>query len=198
MALNPTRNAWRKSRIEQGLCVDCGDPLPNRTYRACQRCRKRRSRYFKTYAKTDKGAINHKQNVLNWQRSNRDKVAAAGKKYRAKVRDAVFGHYGTACACCGEAATEFLSIDHIENGGNIHRRQLFGSQTCGCRFYAWLRRNGFPAGYQTLCFNCNHAKAIYGTCPHTVAAGPLSVGRTSRNPSQRQASQQPTIQSRLP
>jgi hypothetical protein len=51
----------------------------------------------------------------------------------------------------------------MENGGNKHRRQIGG---CGY-FYRWLRKNGFPPGFQVLCYNCNQGKALGGgVCPH--------------------------------
>lgn len=74
-------------------------------------------------------------------------------------------HYGgnpPSCACCGETELEFLSIDHKNGGGGKHRKQV-GS---GVTFHYWLRRNGFPNGYQILCHNCNQAKGYYGGCPH--------------------------------
>lgn len=85
------------------------------------------------------------------------------KRYREKLRREVFSAYGGfRCACpgCGVTAPEFLSIDHINGGGHKHR------QTLGADFYKWLRMNNFPPGFQVLCYNCNHAKGIYGKCPH--------------------------------
>lgn len=31
---------------------------------------------------------------------------------------------------------------------------------------SWLKTNGYPDGFQTLCHNCNMAKGFYGICPH--------------------------------
>jgi hypothetical protein len=55
-----------------------------------------------------------------------------------------------------------LTIDHINGGGRQHRLQA------GVKgdFYTWLKRNGFPPGFQVLCWNCNHAKHVLGECPH--------------------------------
>ena len=84
-------------------------------------------------------------------------------------RQAVLDAYGRQCACCGEDNERFLEIDHIDNGGNRHRKQLKSAN--GGRhysFYRWLRENGYPAGYQTLCSNCNIGKYRNGGfCPHT-------------------------------
>ena len=70
---------------------------------------------------------------------------------------------GKKCACCGETELSFLSIDHI-NGGGEQQRKKIGS---GTAFYRWLRHSGYPEGFQVLCHNCNHGKHINGgICPH--------------------------------
>ena len=48
-------------------------------------------------------------------------------------------------------------------GGNKHRKQL---KAFGVELYAFLRREGWPPGYQILCHNCNLSKGYYGLCPH--------------------------------
>jgi hypothetical protein len=86
------------------------------------------------------------------------------KTYRSKLKKEVMEAYGGKCACCGENLIEFLTIDHINGGGNKHRRALrIGS---GSGFYCWLKKNNFPTGFQVLCHNCNIAKGHYGRCPH--------------------------------
>ena len=85
------------------------------------------------------------------------------KRYRDKIRYQVFDVYGKTCSCCGEDRLEVLTIDHVNGGGNNHRREV----GAGSSFYKWLHKNGFPKGdYRTLCRNCNQAKHTYGTCPH--------------------------------
>jgi hypothetical protein len=76
---------------------------------------------------------------------------------------------------------EFLALDHINGGGNAHRREVTGSAKGGPKFYYWLRDNNYPPGFQVLCHNCNQAKATYGRCPHQRGAGSraLPVGRTA-------------------
>jgi hypothetical protein len=86
---------------------------------------------------------------------------------RAILKREVLSHYGDCiCACCGESNIEFLQIDHINNDGAAHRKSLGSSRLCGHKFYRWLKRNGFPTGFQVLCSNCNMAKGFYGECPH--------------------------------
>ena len=70
----------------------------------------------------------------------------------------VLNHYsdGTMrCLICGEERTDCLSVDHIEGGGNAHRRQLRVSDD---GFYKWLIRNHYPEGYRILCMNCQFIK----------------------------------------
>jgi hypothetical protein len=81
---------------------------------------------------------------------------AAEAAYRDQLRTDVYDHYGWACACCG--STEDLTIDHVKGDGGAHRKEL-GLDGSGTKFYRWLRANGFPAGFQTLCRACNRSKA---------------------------------------
>lgn len=91
--------------------------------------------------------------------------------YALRVKTEVFGHYcggEIACACCGEKEMMFLSVDHINGGGNKHRREIGGKR--GVNFYRWLKDNRYPKGFQILCFNCNFAKGhiLNRVCPHTL------------------------------
>jgi hypothetical protein len=102
-----------------------------------------------------------------WRKNNPEKAKIARKKnyqkYRQKIKQEVFNHYGNKCACCGEKNIIFLTIDHINNDGKIHRKKVKTRN-----FYDWLRaRNYNVKGLQTLCWNCNVGKRInYGICPH--------------------------------
>jgi hypothetical protein len=84
---------------------------------------------------------------------------------RARYR--VLSHYSggmPSCACCGEMTYHFLSLDHVDGGGNKERIKL---QLGGSHFYTRLEREGFPPGYRVLCHNCNMSYGFYGYCPHT-------------------------------
>lgn len=88
---------------------------------------------------------------------------------------ATLGAYGGSCRCCGEGRPEFLSIDHIDGGGNQERSRL--GILPGYGTYRHLRKSGYPPGYQVLCENCNLAKSFYGRgcCPHRKAVVPEMV-----------------------
>ena len=80
------------------------------------------------------------------------------------VKLQALAHYGEACRCCGESWPVFLTIDHIKRGSGAKHRRKIGKG--GTRMYRWLRRNGWPKGFQVLCWNCNHAKHCKIKCPH--------------------------------
>lgn len=88
---------------------------------------------------------------------------------RQRMKSLVFGHYGWVCACCGESTPEFLTIDHFNEDGAEHRRK---KDVRSQGLYGWLVRQyqtqgQWPAGFQTLCRNCNYGKYINGgICPH--------------------------------
>lgn len=81
-------------------------------------------------------------------------VSSTSKNYKARVR--TFEHYKTnnivCCAICQETNINFLTIDHINEDGAEHRRQV-GVDIC-----AWLKKNDYPRNFQLLCFNCNYLK----------------------------------------
>ena len=100
--------------------------------------------------------------VKKWQLENKEKRNASIRKNYANQKLRVLNHYGHKCACCGESRIEFLTIDHINNDGNIQRKALGykGNQ------FRRIIKLGFPKDLQILCANCNYAKAYYGICPH--------------------------------
>ena len=103
-----------------------------------------------------------------WEAANRPRLNLKSKQFRWNLRVEAMNAYGGRCACCGEQDPHFLSIDHVHNDGASERRKH--GYRCGDKFYAWLRRRGWPKGdYQVLCYNCNSAKAHYGVCPHQSA-----------------------------
>lgn len=95
-----------------------------------------------------------------WQLENPEKVREYANRWTKKLRVQVIAHYGNgkiACVRCGEEGLPCLSIDHINGNGNKHRRKMEWTRG-GTSFYLWLKRNNYPAGYQTLCMNCQFKK----------------------------------------
>ena len=93
-----------------------------------------------------------------------DSKAAYQQRYRFKLKNKIFTNYGCKCTCCGEANSVFLTIDHRNNNGSEHRKQI--NQTSTTTTYRWIIKNNYPKEFQVLCWNCNITKHIYGKCPH--------------------------------
>lgn len=87
------------------------------------------------------------------------------RKRHHQIKLDVLAHYGSKCVCCAEANSTFLQIDHINDDGNVHRK----NDTTARAIWTWLKRHNFPPGFQVLCANCNYAKR-FGRCPHQEAA----------------------------
>lgn len=101
-----------------------------------------------------------KQYSIKWRAEHPDRVDDQQARFREKVRQEVYGYYsqGTfSCARCGIKDRDVLCIDHINNGGKQHVKVI---GRFGTNFYRWLRQQGFPPGYQVLCWNCNHKKEL--------------------------------------
>ena len=152
--------------------------------RYCMRCE--RERPIQDFAEVKRGGRTYRRHLCHehwnqYQREQKDRHRSAINErrratYRAdpergrsksqteyqRLRRRVLDAYGGACECCGERTYEFLAIDHIDGGGNQHRKSGGGSSGV----IRWLARNGCPEGYRVLCHNCNSALGYYGYCPH--------------------------------
>lgn len=110
--------------------------------------------------------IKNKDRVLNYQRqwinNNSDKHNEYNRNRMRKLKSEVLAHYGNRCACCGETEPIFLTIDHVNNDGAAHRKQIHGD-----KIYPHIIKANFPDTFQILCWNCNLGKQLNdGTCPH--------------------------------
>jgi hypothetical protein len=115
------------------------------------------------------------QDVIRAHRSylkaNNPNSKISQKQSLERLRQETFTAYGSKCVDCGESNFAFLSIDHINGGGNIHRQELGAG---GSRMYRWLRKQDFPhdGRFQLLCHNCNFFKLAssrqpgYGSSAH--------------------------------
>lgn len=90
------------------------------------------------------------------------------------------------CTCCGEHRIEALSIEHSNNDGNIHRKDiqrrynLKGTVNGHIFFKYYLKdlQQGIDwAGLTMLCYNCNHAHASFGYCPHEIERGEVILNQ---------------------
>ena len=155
--------------MDDKTCKRCGEVRPFDQFvnnpsavnggNICRPCRRQRD--------GERRAANREQfraEQRAWREANREHVRAYGRKQQRELRDAVLEAYGGKCECYDERQHQFLTIDHINGGGTRHRKEV------GRHVYAQLRREGYPDGYRVLCWNCNWAYRLAGSCPHREAA----------------------------
>ncbi len=96
----------------------------------------------------------------------KQKETLKNRDWRDRLITQAFHAYGgCACACCGLDDFAFLTLDHIEGGGNQHRKEM-RETTKTTDIYTWVKKRGYPPGFQVLCMNCNWARGKFGECPH--------------------------------
>lgn len=125
----------------------------------CTQCKERECEAYKT----KKGITLFRK--LCWKCRSLENPNYEGHyaRYQLKLRKAVIDHYGGECKCCGEKRFKFLTIDHVNNDGHEHRKEV----PAGTPMLRWLKKNNFPKDFQILCFNCNCGRALNGgVCPH--------------------------------
>lgn len=84
------------------------------------------------------------------------------KKYLQQIKLEALTHYGNGrCACvgCGESRLACLTLDHINGHGNQERKK-YGSSRFGSNLCRFLKKQGYPSGFQTLCMNCQFCKVV--------------------------------------
>jgi len=137
----------------------------------------------KQWRERNKDILTAKARIWYQRSKERDKLEGAERaaEYKSKVKTwrqdlkiEVLTYYGNSklgCIVCGESRLACLSIDHINGKGCGHRKELYG--IAGKSIYYWLKENGFPKGYQTLCMNCQFVKRFFNnehrTAPHKSA-----------------------------
>lgn len=92
-----------------------------------------------------------------------------------RLKNEVFAAYGGyRCICCGETERSMLTIDHKNNDGREHRKEL--KMRWSVTMYGWIRTKGFPNTFQVLCYNCNISKFRNGgLCTHQIKEGSTTI-----------------------
>jgi hypothetical protein len=95
---------------------------------------------------------------------NRSRNLKAHRLRRYKLKIEVLTHYGPAgilgCCCegCEICDIDMLTLDHVSNDG-YKERQGF-NRPPSTDLYFRVKKNGFPVGFQTLCWNHQWKKEI--------------------------------------
>jgi hypothetical protein len=140
----PETKAQRHKRL--GRCSAClNPPAPNK--RRCKKCLER-----------------NRLGRIEYYKQNKEECKRKVREKRVLLHKAVYDYYGPNCRCCDESESTFLQIDHINNDGYKHRKEI------GPDLIKWLVKNDFPEGFQVLCANCNWSKRFGGVCIHVRIA----------------------------
>lgn len=136
---------------------------PDKAYRAAHKGQDRYLSYGREWRARNREKVRLAQQL--YDRNHRVEKRAYYKTYAAKLKAAAFQAYGgPICVCCNETHVQFLSMDHINGGGNVHRRKI-GLKAS--HPYKWLKDNGYPLGFRVLCMNCNFSIGLLKYCPHS-------------------------------
>jgi hypothetical protein len=171
-----------RGRVEEPLapaCLLCGGPLDDHLG-VCSQCRRDRADKGQPIAsrvclacgvelpkQEGRGGSGPRflcQDCRRRRRNDRERWRAR------REREQAVANYGGRCVACGEVELLFLTLDHIQGGGSAHRRAV----GAGSQFYRKLRLDGYPLGYQVLCWNCNIRKG--GALATEVDASAKSPG----------------------
>lgn len=157
----------RLSAMERLRRVECGQPVPEfapRKFVVVPSARKARTERYAVVGPGHRNCVNCDAKVSASRLFCRPCLRSCPPELTTfqRTRWFVIQAYGGKCACCGEARIPFLAIDHINGGGNKHRKAI----KLGGNVALWLARNRMPPGYRILCHNCNLARGFYGFCPH--------------------------------
>lgn len=171
-------------------CKWCGTEFVS-THGLANQCADCRAEYHRNYSKANRERVNgytreyrkrHGKKIRKRRIQRRKEMIDAMspaelEEFRRKeadktrrlvyaLKDEVYTAYGGwRCACCGETERSFLTIDHVNQDGAKMRKS--GKHSSPERMYRWLKKKGFPDGYQILCMNCQFGrKHNDGVCPH--------------------------------
>jgi hypothetical protein len=145
-----------------GPCNQCGTNTIN--YKnLCNKC------YGDRWRKNNKAKIkqyNHSNYYVKGHRhkpwadlteEQRLSISKRVHRYRVLRKFKVINKYGGKCVECGCAELAFLSIDHVNDDGNLERKH-----TSNTKFYAKLLKSPLREDLQVLCMNHQFGKRIYG------------------------------------
>jgi hypothetical protein len=162
---DPADAQRRKAKAKElGLCSSCYIHARAEGRKTCQKCLDR-AKQLREKRKA-KGICDC--GLATQGNAFCEKCLAKVKEKSRTLKEEVLEAYGGRCQCpsgiCPEADKAFLTVDHVNNDGKVHKEEI------GRRLYQWLKRNGFPKiGFRLLCWNCNCGRAANGgICPHEL------------------------------
>lgn len=134
-----------KANMEKRICTECGKEWMRGVRGGTGRSAKCGECMYKK----------RKEYNQQWLRDNPERKAVYNRGKLERLNEDCFNAYGKKCVCCG--STKALTLDHIYNDGDAHRK-FIGADGTDWRW--WLRANGFPDMVQVLCNTCNTMKGF--------------------------------------
>ena len=157
---------YDKKNYDKRMAIIKADPKLHEEWKKKQRERffsKSKSESYKQKARNITKKWRKKQKKVN-PNFQEEQNKYHRELYNKQRYECIF-HYTNGkmcCSCCGEKEYLFLEIDHLNGGGNKHRKSVTSDKIA-----AWLIRCKFPKGFGVLCCNCNKGKHLNGgKCPH--------------------------------
>lgn len=129
-----------------------------------KRCGRCKSEKILEDFSNNKSSKDGKHHTCRACKSNEQKSRHNRSRHELFVRYSKDGVVKCQCPGCNVDDEMFLTIDHINDDGASHRSKIGNGMWS---FYWWAKRNGFPDGFQVLCYNCNCGRSRNGgICPH--------------------------------
>jgi len=155
---NPSTN-WSIGHSDYRFCVSCDGKSDNKPLPGCIE-----PRHIKHY-------LNRKERNNEYRRRKRKEARELsivwekkedpqkrrdyGKKQYDLRKEKIYSILGEKCVKCGYSDIRALQIDHVNGGGNTHRRAL------GWKYFKTLSemsQDDLRKDFQILCANCNMIK----------------------------------------
>lgn len=199
---NEYQERWRSGNIvpvnrgaPERTCKICGEIKPledfamvysernrGRNYRQhkCSDCeRDRHAAYMREARK--KAPERYREHQKSHRQKNYQTCLRQQRESARRLKNEVFEVYGGyRCVCCGETHPSMLTLDHINEDGNLHRAALSGRVRGTVDMYRKLRDAGYPSDIQVLCYNCNISKHRNGgICAHRRGEGSEAIPKGS-------------------
>ena len=121
-----------------------------------------------------------------WMMTNKDRFTFLRVQSNARRRRTVLLMYADPICCqkCGFDQIDGLVLDHIEDDGHLHRKELGiscrGDKGDGKVIYELIRRNGKIDKLQILCANCNTMKHIRRLRSNTLCGDAEKISAVER------------------
>lgn len=154
------------------LCRRCGEPKAPSERQFCRECKRQSLNTAQKKAREKRKAAGlcelccQPNDMPTGVCTNcREKTKQRNQEIKRKCMEA----YGGCCECCGEKILDFLTLDHRDNDGHLHRASGEFGGIGGINIYRWALKNGCPKNLRAMCWNCNLGRRLNGgTCPHEL------------------------------